>query len=362
MSDRVIPHFHSLRKKGGIFFNPMLRTETIGERLSGNGWTVENKAGFSCSGITRKTQSRDLGNQVENLYSVAIGQALDAGRLPPIFDLHGSDVSAALTECSTKVQSDRGRSDSNLWEALAESDKALGTLTGIFKSAYRTMKARNLRDFTLNSSSGYLGWRYGIKPMISDVNAVIDGLEKKVGRMRKTTRAKVSLTGYRQRTVIYNGNPVVEIGEACYDDVEIRGMSLDEHVLTRANAIGFSSKGLITLPWELVKRSFVLDWFLTMGDFIGALTPAFGWTQLGSCYTIKRGQRTVIAPTRTNDSSTLIVLSPVSGGYTLFRNTRQRVIGLPAPGVVVRSDFRFSNLTRAADALSLLAQQVFNKR
>jgi hypothetical protein len=192
---------------------------------------------------------------------------------------------------------------------------------------------------------------------------VIDGLEKKVGRMRKTTRAKLILdSDIQSRVVRYAGAFSVDILETVSDRVEIRAMSLDEHIVSELNNIGFSSKGLITLPWELMKRSFVLDWFVTMGDFLGAMTPAFGWTQLGSCYVIKRDQGLSIGSHGTYPGAELAIDLPCSGGFTYLRDTRERVVGLPAPGVVVRSDFRFSNLTRALDAFSLLAQQVLSKK
>jgi hypothetical protein len=193
---------------------------------------------------------------------------------------------------------------------------------------------------------------------------VIAGLEKKVGRVRKTSRAKILLESNLQQRVVPYSNPAftVKILETVSDRVQIRAMSLDEHVLSEANNVGLTSKGLITLPWELVRYSFVLDWFLTVGDFLGAITPAFGWTQLGSCYVIRREQAVSINALDTIPGAGYVIDTPCSGGFTYLRDTRQRIVGLPAPGVVVRSDFRFSNLSRCLDAFALLAQQVLKKR
>lgn len=360
-SDEIVPGFHRRRKNGEVFFNFMHATEVNGARDSGVGPTRHYKTATNCSGNLVYPSYRDIGNQVENLYSVAIGQSLTAGRVPPIQDLHGSAVSDLMIEVSTRVQSDRGRSDSNLWESLAESDQALGSISGIFKSSLDVLRSRNLRGFTKSASSGYLIWRYGIKPMISDVNSVLKGLSAKVGRVRKTTRSKGTLNGYRQRIVTYSGQFLVDISEQSFDTVTVRAMSLDEHVIDYLENIGITSKGLITLPWELVTYSFVADWFANFGDFLGAMTPAFGWDQLGSCIVVARDQRNQINAYQSRNGADFYIDVPCSGGYTYRSYSRTRYAGLPRPGIVIKSDFRFSNLTRCLDALSLLAQRVLTK-
>lgn len=360
--DEVVPHFHQRRQKGEVFFNFMHRVEEDAARDSGQGPTRRSTVTYTtCGGVPYYYGYRDIGNQVENLYSVAIGQPLTVGRVPPIRDLFGSRLSDLIVETSTRVQNDRGRSDSNLWESLAEADKALGTFTGIFKSTLRTLNSRKLKTFSKDGAASYLAWRYGIKPMIQDVNAVREGLESKVGRVRKTTRAKSTVSNYAQRTVTYSGQFIVDISEQSFDTVVVRGMSLDEHVASEFENIGFSSKGLITLPWELVRYSFVYDWFANFGEFLGAMTPAFGWTQLGSCIVVDRDQRNQITAIGTRPSTGWAIDVPCSGGYTYRYYSRTRYVGLPRPAIVVKSDFRFSNLTRCADALSLLAQRVLTK-
>jgi len=120
---------------------------------------------------------------------------------------------------------------------------------------------------------------------------------------------------------------------------------------------------LLTLPWELIPYSFVVDWFVNIGDFIGAMSPSLGWTQLGSCHVLKREKVLQLAPLQTTPGSAVeAILKPATGSYKLTQTSVSRQAGLSAPGLVVKSDFRFSNLTRCLDAYSLLAQQVIKKR
>jgi hypothetical protein len=361
--DEVIPHFHQRVKKGEVFFNPYYSEEKEGVRVTGNSLQYERISPISCSGVSRNYAVRNSSNDIEVHYGDAVGMTRATGWMPSTRDLiNSSDVENLVIELSTRVRSDRGRSDSNLWETLAESDKVLGTLTGVFKNALGAFQRKNLKGFTKEATSGYLGWRYGIKPLISDVDAVTKGLAKKVGRMRKTTRSANTMNSYEHRIVTKAyGDLTVRCHEQSFDEVNVRCMSLDEYVATTLNNIGLSSKGLITLPWELVSYSFVADWFANIGDYLGAITPAFGWTQLGSCVSIRRERRLEVTNADVIPASGIRIVTPCSGGYTLRRSTRQRYTGLPQPQILVRSDFRFQNLTRCVDAFSLLAQRVINK-
>lgn len=367
MYDTVTPGFHRRRKAGHVIMNDLYRQTQTGIRTEGNGIQRSVISPTNCSGTFVTPVNKDDGNHMEVMYASSQNSyPISSGSFPAIPDLFGSDISRAVIESATSVRNQRGRhQDGNLWESLAESDKALGTLTGIFKSTYQTIRSRNLKGFTKNVTGGYLGWRYGIKPMLSDVDLVMKGLSKKAGeRARITSRAKVTLNDYRSRVIPLTYDfAKSEIIEQIFDTAEIRAMSLDETILSEANNIGLTTKGLLTTPWELVRLSFVADWFANMGDFIGSMVPAFGWTQLGSCVVVKRTQRLEISSGSTvNNGTVWTVNRPLSGGYTYSLETLKRSAGLPQPEVVVRSDFRFSNLTRCLDAFSLLAQQVINRR
>jgi hypothetical protein len=142
------------------------------------------------------------------------------------------------------------------------------------------------------------------------------------------------------------------------DEVTVRARTLDEVDFSVANNIGFSVKGLTSLPWELVPYSFVADWFVNVGDYIRALTPVPGLKLLDDSLTIERVVKTIYSAGPTsllnNDYS---ITRPVSGSIssTLKTKTRSR---LGAPKLVVRSDFRFDKALRIADGLALAAQRL----
>jgi hypothetical protein len=360
MSDVVVKGFRKEQAKGKVFFNPMQRDHWNAQRIDGSGFHWQNNTPISCSGSPRFPQARGSVEAVDLMYASLVGLSYSADWHPrPLELVSYSSLGSMLVESSTRCQSERGRSDGNLWETLAESNKALGTLTGIFGSAYKAYRSRNFSGFTKEVSQGYLGWRYGVKPLISDVSMVIDGLTKKVGRRRKTTRATSASRLEQSRTLRYTiPDFISDILEQSTDEVKVRAMSLDEHVVDLAYNLGLTSKGLLTLPWELVNKSFVLDWFVNVGDFIGALTPAFSWTSLGSCYTIDRRKLLIVQAISNQPGTGRTLLYGNSGGYKILHESKSRVVGLPHPSIVVKSDFRFDNITRCLDALTLLASRV----
>lgn len=365
MNDVVVPNFHKRRLAGEVFFNTLAKKQIIASRSNGNGvQRRQTNLPINCSGINRYPAYRDVGNQVENLYSVVKTGAL-CGLLPALVSVVSTnDINNGVVEAQTRALNARGRTDANLWETFAELDKALGSLTGIFKDTYRTMRSRNLQGFVKNASRGYLGWRYGIKPMLSDVNAVIEGLKLKTGSSRQTSRGNVLIQNTQNKTVTYSGSGVVvNILEQAAHTVTIRAMSLDDVDLSTLNNVGFTTKGLITLPWELVNKSFVLDWIFNIGDFLGSISPSPGWRQLGSATTIQEEWVLSISAIGTSAAANFTIEVPCSGGYTIHQIVKNRFPGPFTPGFAVKSDLRFDNVTRCLDALSLLAVHLLgNKR
>jgi hypothetical protein len=270
-----------------------------------------------------------------------------------------SDINSLVVEASTKVRNDRGRNkDLELFEGLAEADKSLGMLSEA-QDGFRKLWNQKRRDYMRSSKTAaqlWLLYRYGFKPVMQDIQGLVEGLQKTAGLVRKTTRASVSAERHSMSTVTYTGtSQIVDIGETLSDEVIVRAMSLDEFEASSSYYAGFTVKGLVTLPWELTRYSFVVDWFTNVGDFIGSLVPAVGWNQLGSCITVDRRQTIMISALATRMGSyNWPIVEPASGTYLYTKRTKQRFPSLPTPGIVVKSNWRFANLTRCLDSAALL--------
>jgi len=365
MEDTTTTKFRSRRAKGETFFNPMQKWD-YAVSCSGTGGTVEGDT-VSCSTNGAKAFWEARGPWL----STAIPSMMFDGVLVPTvnYALSSSDVSRLGTEVCTDVLSKRGRSDSNLWETMAEYDQAVGMLKPsmrklvltLDRAARASQRGRIARYALTSASSLWLQYRYGIKPIIADMEHILKTLRNFSSRLeRRSTRSSKSLYG----TSIVTGSMLiptnVQVDWTCSveDRVTVRAMSLDEIDTTFYKEVGFGEKSLATLPWELVPYSFVVDWFLNVGDYLNALVPAGnGWKALGSCMTVDRVTTSVYTPTKTvNKGSNFHLVDPVTGsvGVTLHSKVRGP---MSSPGIVVKSDFRLDNVTRVTDGLSLLAQR-----
>lgn len=362
MSDCVVPKYHRLSNQGSTFFNPMSKTE---KSISmGSGVTVSElvATASTCSApYAYKARRR------HTLSNVHVGRLLSAFR----FDLAGTtlvpdksaisaaDRAALITEVSTACLNQIGREDSNLWETLAEADQILGTLASLLKSLSVVMPKASNRVKTV--AGAYLGWRYGLKPVVADVENVARSLSKLTGKLRRTYRAQGSLSGSSQVATPGMGYLGAYYGTGTWHTqsvMNVRAMSLHEYYADVLSNAGFTLRGLLTLPWELIPYSFVLDWFINLGDFLGSLAPEGTASQLGSCLVVEETTSVDFTFMATSAASGYEIVTAPSGACSSHCVTKTREPGALHSGVVIKSDFRFSNLTRCLDALGLVVQKL----
>lgn len=162
---------------------------------------------------------------------------------------------------------------------------SLGLETGkhsrsLTRRANTARKRGNLRQFAADS---WLEVKYGWKPMLSDIEAAAEATAKgwqkepadifiQAGKRRTVDARK------RPGNVSYEGHPV---GKYKYSN----GYSVKVAILdpTTRNLQGLGLLNLASVAWELIPYSFVLDWFLPVGDFINAQTAFAGTTFKEGC-------------------------------------------------------------------------------
>lgn len=368
MEDTVTPNFRRRQAAGEVFFNWMSRWD---EAISctGNGWAISSAAN-SCNAPVLKAEFFTEGPA---LFAVIPTATSDSGSIPVIqFGFDAAGINAIGVEASTGVLNKRGRSDSNLWETLAELDKTVDMLNRPINKLSRLLSAAGnavsrvggtRRFLERELADLWLAYRYGIRPLVQDMSNVISAL-KKTSLSNKFERRTSRNTVQRHVSRFENGFGLDDVTRTDWllrvdEYVTARAMTLDQIELTISDDLGFTSKGLTTLPWELVSYSFVADWFLNIGDLLGALVPAGpGWKSLGSCLVMdKVVTNTYTAKSTVSTSSAWNLTRGVTGTVAITYHLKWRQ-GLEAPGLVIKSDFRFDKVQRCIDSLSLLSQQV----
>jgi hypothetical protein len=366
----------------GYTFNGMDSAVVTSPPGSDTGWQVSDVT-QSCVGsgpYYRSFRRRFFGgvplsNMHFDLHVVGIG-----GLTPNVIDLTSYGLPYAEIErmralVATSVRSKRGRgSDTNLWESVAEVNKTLGMLGDYMHKARSISKAafsrRAARDLTVETAGAYLMTRYGFQPLVKDIFTTLLALEEGLHKRLERTRAQET----SKSLVTENLSDVTDGATFNFTrklttsyDLVVRAVSVDEYVLSMMQRFGLGSKNLFTVPYELVKFSFVLDWFANVGDFIGALAPEIGLTHIGGCTSVHldMGWTGVLSPTGLlpgKIGAVTVNQAPSVCVATRSLKYASRDTGLPAPAIRIQSDFKFDKLLRAADAASLLVQQLSNFR
>lgn len=374
MTDEVTDHFHSRIAKGEVIFNNMRKEQwSVTTRGGETGAWIRAYTLPGCADPTQRTEYQLKGDWFPSRIPSSCYTVTAKGTVIGTSTIHStSDVDSLKSEVSTKLLAERGRSLTNLWESIAQSRKTAMMIAEPVLKAHqlvRRMKndirtgrfSRNwysnqMDIFGKNIPSFWLQYRYGLLPLIRDVQAIIDAQTTGTGRLRRTTRAKGNLSRLDTTfiTGVAYGVTNCTIGLTTSDVVNCRAMSLDEAIIEKMDNLGLATKSLLTTPWELIPYSFVVDWFVNLGDFLNALVEPPGWTALGSCIVTSRQRVTKYAPyNSTCSSGTYWIVRPYSGEVISSYHSVTRE-PLHKPTLLVKSDFRLQDAVRVADAVALI--------
>jgi len=141
---------------------------------------------------------------------------------------------------------------------------------------------RNRGAFVVGKVSGHdipsawLAYRYGLMPLVYDIQGVMKAFDRKLGRIvRQTYRARRESTGSVLYTVTsgpYSWSDIYEYNTTATWSVVVRAGCVAEYEATRAQTLGLHWSYLPSAAWEVVTLSFVADWFLNIGDYLKAIS------------------------------------------------------------------------------------------
>jgi len=354
MYDIVTPGFRERSSQGEVIMNPMRRWKrSRSQGVSSYGYILrwnDPAYWYSYSGALRTTEVLGLDN---TSYLVS-----DVGT----FAISADEISEMDIEASTKCLSKIGRASTDTWENLAEIKKTLSMLWSPLGSWFRWERKARAAGLELSLANLWLMYRYGIRPLVGSINDIMEAVAKGTKSERVTTRGAVSKT-------VTSGSSAQEYGAGVLYDrkttrietVSVRAMSIDDMVTDWRYQYGFDAKSLMTLPWNLVHYSFVADWFFNVSDLIGALGNAFAPQSLGQSVTTLQVASCFKEGTSVAWPSGYTISIPYSGWAREDVWQKLRRPSLATPGLVVKQDFRFDDVTRIVDAVALVGQQILRR-
>lgn len=139
--------------------------------------------------------------------------------------------------------------------------QALRTL-GLTPGQRKVSQIQNLRSKDI--SSAWLAMQYGWLPTVSDAFEAAKAFEK-LNEKRATT---YTATHTKRRSYNSSASPSL-YSCAAVGDVSVRLKYRLEEQLTAERELGLTDP--VSIAWELLPWSFVVDWFLPVGDYFEAL-------------------------------------------------------------------------------------------
>lgn len=140
--------------------------------------------------------------------------------------------------------------------------------------------ARAWRQLVKDVSSVILEYRYGWSPLMQDIKAACDVISKPIPDAPIRASSSISFTylvnnGY--------GDTPCQATDRCTIKGRVR---VSNPALDLANRMGLLNPA--SVAWEAVPFSFVVDWFLPVGNFLGNLTDFVGCDLIDTSITATR--------------------------------------------------------------------------
>lgn len=215
------------------------------------------------------------------------------------------------------------------------------------------------------AASLWLQTRYGVMPLISDVDAM---------RKRYHEQALYDANAIHRRTggfMVSKTNEIIERGGqlagfyTTVKDIVVTSQHVSSHVYfhtTLGNtSVGGGIYDIPNLIWELTPFSFVVDWAFNIGDWLRNIMPKPGYSYLGNHVTTKRSvkvERHIIATRGTDYRFVSKILTPSFSTHEwdhMIRYINRPIPVLPVPNLDCL------NLTRSIDSLTLAWQKLAPK-
>lgn len=209
--------------------------------------------------------------------------------------------------------------------------------------------SRRLTDERLTQH--WLALQYGIKPGMQDAYGIVSELERadspNAHAYRGSAKAKTGLMTNQERTDIYHSDRFSPAGlRFIYRTSSFVGVSgtitmeMSCDPLVTLSNLGITNPASIV--WELTPFSFVVDWFLPLGDYINAWDATLGWTFLnGSIARVGKLEGQFVGAVNLyplpyygrNDYDLATIHTLEKGQSRLFTFTRSVLVDFPGPRI-----------------------------
>ncbi len=380
--DQLTANFARRRAQGEIIVNPMASAQSKIVGDSNIGYTLRNytaSTGALYAGTKLEILSGSLGRYHVAGPSIAsryFGGPTPRDEIRARFGFAAAEASESslLARCLSKAASSDAlalvtfaelNKTLSLYSDLAKQavafDKVITRMTAVDKKFLRKANLRDMKRSGLLAAQAWLTYRYGIMATYYDMMSWVDARRS----LGKTRRARF----ISQATSDYDSGLQSSSLTRTWE-VETSRQRFKRHTTSSAGCVvGFELEGgldesygilhLLSSGWELVPYSFVLDWFVDIGERIAAFEGKFLRPVLGSWITHRHSLyefRDVNNEGRRYTSGSLIYDSLGMSNYSTRTETCEIVTRSANPSLSALPQLKVNlNWKRLADSIALLS-------
>lgn len=279
---------------------------------------------------------------------------LTAGLNPSLDNVRNRAVTEALADLQDRKV--------NLGVYLAEVVKSADTIAGyaaelwsLALAAKRGRLRQQLKhQYNLNDiPSQYLRWKYGVQPLAAD-------LYNQMELFKTRASDRMSLHSFSSASESYSTSDDTRFWEDVNHNVKLSARcgifaTVESEFIATATRLGLADP--MTIGWELVPYSFVVDWAMPVGNFLLALSARQGLRFDGGFISYKRRGSVsgrMYIPRYYNGFTT----TGVANGYKVEYEEyfRETLAAMPLPSLYAKNPFRTGNVMSAIALFHQLAK------
>lgn len=272
---------------------------------------------------------------------------------------------------ATELMQKVGARKTSYGESLAEARQTVGHLAKTVSSVAKALLAARRgrwgkvaehlgvpfkRTYGKTAAEKWLEYQYAWMPLLGDIydtHALLqDGFRKKAMMMSsvRVLSDTETLKGNTFEAKVRRGHATVKYrGKVFY--------RVNDSALSKLNQLGLINP--LEVAWAIVPYSFVIDWFIPVGNYLEALSARLGVDFVDGFYSVTVESNASIWPRVTSLWGPLGSVDPEKTSTTMctvsslksFR--RWRYTGFPVPGLYYKNPFSSNHVT---SALALLRQ------
>lgn len=362
MTDVVTPNF-SKRVANGEVINSLM-TKSSEYVVGGDaGWKFQNTVD-----PTKTYYGECFGDWCLSAYGKPYDPGQDSALLEHLVSLAATAAWAAVEKPAVNGMAMLGEMHQTL-NMLGDPVRSLTQF--LWKRAwadgdYQQARGRAQKSIALANlvSSSWLQYQYAWRPILMDIEEILKELQTQTFTPRKTARGRETRTvDSTKKYVGAKAGINIDFTEVVNTKYDVRATIYYETKVTPSKRFGLTWTDLPDAAWELTPWSFVVDWFINVGDYIRAITPKPEVNILSACTSIERVTNVTRSSGRTwlSDPQWTTVRRPGAVDKGLYRNKR-RYPSVDLPSLTVELDpFNALRSNRGVNAFMLFLQQ-FIKR